>query len=907
MGLLIALAIVAVLGIPVAVIMLLIGQARLRERVTALERALSVVRSVQAAVPVPSGPVTDAAAPVDAAPAVEAAVAPAVAAPGPWETAAIADTAAPGTRQDYPVVMRADRVAALVRWVRANWVYAVSALSLALAGIFFVQYGIENGLLSPRLRVMMALVFGVTLIGAGEWIRRRWGDGAASHSAYLPSTFSGAGLVSMFAGILAARQLYGLIGPETAMAGLVAVALGAVVLGWLHGPFLVAIGLIGATAAPFAVGGSSNSVTWLFAYFGLIAMVGLAVDAWRRWAWVSVLALVLAIAAGWLLHAASGGEAPAFALLLGALAVMAIAVPVWQLWPAHDGPTVTGALMSRGMSGWPSFPVRLAAGAMLAASAILMLLATRGPGESLLVFALLALLTVAVALWADRAPALADLAALPALAFLGRLAQEAVEGGPLAREFMSAAMALREPETGAPMTVTILLGLVLAGTLAAAWRSLRDTAHPVPWAAGACLFAPVAALLIELFWGPSAVMGAYPWALHVTGLAAIMTGLAARYAGTDGADRRRVAYATLSALSLVALALFLILSTGALTLALAVLVVVAAWLDRRFGLAEMGWYIQAGVLVLGWRLTVDPGLDWAFATGWGQMALAFAGAIAGMVAAHGLLRGRDRKGAEVFLESGIAAYAAIFANVVITRMIDDRLPGDFVISYWSLGLNALPWLVVMLAQLYRMQLGGWMRWLRGAIAVVAGVFGFGGLLAAIIPASPLIGLLGTPERLVRGPLVLDTLLVAYGLPAALLVLAVWRMPWLHRWVRLPLMGAGVGLGALYAGLEIRRYWRGDDLAVPGVTQPELYSYTVAMLLAGAVLLYQAIARRSGGLRRVAMAVIALTIAKVFLIDASGLSGLTRVFSFLALGLSLAGLAWLNRWAADRQGGGAPSE
>lgn len=49
-----------------------------------------------------------------------------------------------------------------------------------------------------------------------------------------------------------------------------------------------------------------------------------------------------------------------------------------------------------------------------------------------------------------------------------------------------------------------------------------------------------------------------------------------------------------------------------------------------------------------------------------------------------------------------------------------------------------------------------------------------------------------------------------------------------------------------------------------------------------------------------MAVIALTIAKVFLIDASGLTGLTRVFSFLALGLSLAALAWLNRWAAGRQ-------
>ena len=39
-------------------------------------------------------------------------------------------------------------------------------------------------------------------------------------------------------------------------------------------------------------------------------------------------------------------------------------------------------------------------------------------------------------------------------------------------------------------------------------------------------------------------------------------------------------------------------------------------------------------------------------------------------------------------------------------------------------------------------------------------------------------------------------------------------------------------------------------------------------------------------------------AKVFLLDAAGLTGLTRVVSFLGLGLSLAGLAWLNRWAGE---------
>src|SRR5690606_8359830 len=121
----------------------------------------------------------------------------------------------------------------------------------------------------------------------GEALRRRWGDREGDPTAYLPSTFSGAGLVSIFGGIVAARQLYGLIGPNAAFAGIVATAVLAIGLGWLSGPFLAAVGLIGAAAAPFVVGGQSEAPYWLYIYFVTIAATGLAVDTMRRWAWVS--------------------------------------------------------------------------------------------------------------------------------------------------------------------------------------------------------------------------------------------------------------------------------------------------------------------------------------------------------------------------------------------------------------------------------------------------------------------------------------------------------------------------------------------------------------------------------------------------------------------------------------------
>ena len=921
---LLVLAALAVLAIPVAVVVLLVSVSQLKRRIAKLERTqddqMRTIRDLRslAAAPVAEAPVE---APLTSKqpPAPERAVEPvetlaAETTPVEVEPADAEATGAPEAPllaagpwtapTPSPATLRRARggggAAALGAWLKDNWVYAISALSLALAGIFFVQYGVEKGLLPPAARVAAAILFGFALIGAGEWLRRRYGDDERSSTAYLPSAFSGAGLVSIFAGVLAARQLYGLIGSETAFAGFVATAMLAVVLGWFHGPFLAAFGLIGATAAPFLVGGESEAPYWLYAYFALIAAAGLAVDTVRRWAWLSVLSLVLAYAGAWLVLAGTGGAGWA-ALMLAVLPGLAICIPARALVPDQSGPMLAEAIFGKQR---PEFPTLLAAGAVIVSSVLLLLMPTDNGAESTLVLICLTVLALALTVWSGTARALSDLTVVPAAGFILRLILEAVERGPLASDFAAAAIAFRAPETAAPMTVTLILALATAMTLGAAWASQGAGRLKPFWAVGAALTAPLSAVVLELFWIPSAVTGAYPWALHVIALAALMVALAVMFAPNDGEDKRRTAYVTLSALSLIALALFLITTKGALTLALAVLVVVAALIDRRFRLPEMGLFIQAGAVALSWRLILDPGLPWAVedAALWEVLA-SYGGAAAAMAGVLGILKGLDRRGAKVFAESAGAGFAALLANVLLTRWLTGEGMGDSFFTHWGLSLNAMPWLILVIVQLYRLQLGGALRWLRWMIAGVAGLIVLGGYVLSVGPANPLFGLTGGREALVRGPFVLDTLLVAYALPGLLLLAATIRLGHLPRWLALCLAAIGSALLALYAGLEIRRFWRGDDLSVPGVTQAELYSYTIAMMAVGAGLLYQAIARRSQGLRRVAMAVIGLTIAKVFLIDISGLTGLTRVFSFLALGLSLAGLAWLNRWAADRQGDG----
>lgn len=905
MDCILVLALLAVMAIPVAILVLFVQLAGLRARIRTLESTLAN-RPDPVAPPVPT--MAEAVSAPPPLPIPTDAVAPRV--PSELQTVT-PPPLPPSAAQDRPLVMRPDRFAALARWLRDNWVYAISAASLGLAGIFFVQYGMERGLLPPGLRVLAALAFGAALVAAGETLRRRHGDEGGAATATLPSVFSGAGIVTLFAAILAARQLYGLIGPQMAFAGHLATAVLALAIGWFSGPLLIAVGLVGAFAAPFIVGGASQNIDWLYGYFTLIAALGLGVDAVRRWAWVSVLALVLGYGGGLLTQLGGGGDA-GWILQLLAMVMLTATLPELRLIPSQAGPATLPALLMKGKAGWPVFPVRLVLGATVTSSLGLCVATTGNTDMALLALAGLTVLALAFLFWAEKAEGLADIALLPAAAFLAVLAILGETRAAIWAEHATKAIALRGPETAPSRIASTLLVMATLISLGAAYRALRPGRWGLPFALGGALIAPLVAVALEIWWQPALVLGAYAWALHIIALAALMTGFARQLAKTDTPAMRRAAHATLSALALIALALFVLTTKTALTLALAVLLTASAALDRRFRLPEMSLFLQAGAAVLGYRLLADPGLSWALQAPLGQLLLAFGGTIAAMLAALWLLQPLERPIARAVAESAAAGLTAILANVLIARALEPPPPLTESATYvpqtppmethWGLTLNALPWVIFALMQLWRARQTSPLRPLRRVLAGLGGVIAAAGLASAATLGNPLFS--WSAEDLgarVRGPLVLDTLALAYAVPGLLLLAVGWIWRDLDRRLRLGFASVGAALTALYLGLEIRRFWQGDYLGGPDVTQGELYSYTLALMLLGAGLLYQAIARRSDMLRRLAMAVIGLVVAKVFLIDASGLTGLTRVVSFAGLGLSLAGLAWLNRWVERRPG------
>ena len=100
------------------------------------------------------------------------------------------------------------------------------------------------------------------------------------------------------------------------------------------------------------------------------------------------------------------------------------------------------------------------------------------------------------------------------------------------------------------------------------------------------------------------------------------------------------------------------------------------------------------------------------------------------------------------------------------------------------------------------------------------------------------------------------------------------------------------LALTYVTFEIRRLYHGPVMTTGATTGAEQYTYSIAWLAFGVLLLGIGILFNSQRARLASAAVIALTIGKAFLIDMSTLTGVYRALSFMCLGLVLVAIGWL---------------
>ncbi|NBB15429.1 DUF2339 domain-containing protein [Caulobacter sp. SLTY] len=190
---------------------------------------------------------------------------------------------------------------------------------LVLGGVFLVGYAAQQGLLTPLVRLVMAIALAGAMLMASEVLRRRPGPrGQQLASAVL----AGAGASTLYATVWAAHALYDFIGAGLSGGLLLAVSGGLLALSTRRREPLALMALFGALAAPLLTRPQDWSEPALFLHLLAVAATGVVVGARRGWG-ASVLS---AVAGALILNFVTAPDADTWRLTLAPLALAGLAL-----------------------------------------------------------------------------------------------------------------------------------------------------------------------------------------------------------------------------------------------------------------------------------------------------------------------------------------------------------------------------------------------------------------------------------------------------------------------------------------------------------------------------------------------------------------------------------------------------
>ena len=793
----------------------------------------------------------------------------------------------------------ADRIG-LEERITSRWFVWVGAVALALAGLFLVKYSIDYGLLTPRMRVAAGFILGLALMAAGEWLRRRPLERAiaAVNPDHVPGALVSGGLFSAYAAIYAGYALFGFIVPLVAFVGLAAVSLVGFLLGGLHAPIVAIIGLIGGLATPALVESQAPSALALFGYLAMIVAAATAVAAYRGWAWL--MAAAMAGGLGWLALWIDAGSVHDIAVLCGFAAFLTGAA----LWFAlsrfgGEGPGLWSGEMPvfAELVGW-------ATAGLAALLTAWTLLEARDLTASVMVLGVEIIVAYAIArrfLRIDGITAVAGIApviviaAWPVADMVDR-ARQALDGTGSALAFSG----LVAPPLH--FWLETVAGLVLLAVIAG-FVAGRRAICPQVFAAASVLTA--AALLAAGYVPVRDVTPDRLWAGIAAGLALLALAATTSWNGrrTAHGDRLTLGIYAVATVAAIAGVLAFTLHDAWLTVGLALVIPALAWIGGRLELPEFRFVALVFATALAVRLVFNPailaysheaflGRHWML-YGYGVPAAAlYAGA-------RLFERQRDDRLVQV-LDGAWLAFALIMVSLEIRVLVEGSIdaPG---FRLFETSLHSTVWLTSAWWR-GRAALAG-NRSVDRRAAIVLAVLGVGCVtVMQIIVLNPLIN----NDFVGRWPLV-NTLALAYLVPAVLIVGLIWQFArflpsWLHY------VGAGVALvlGLLWLKLEVRHAYQPGGLAMwHSTSDAELWSVSAAWIAAALILFGAGIWSRIAVVRYGGLAILVVSVLKVFLLDMAGLEGLYRVASFLGLGLSLVAIGFFYQRFVQRPPAKAP--
>jgi uncharacterized membrane protein len=746
------------------------------------------------------------------------------------------------------------------RWVGGRLMIWVGGIALAVAGVLLVRYSVQIGLITPPVQMGLAALFGLLLLGVGEYARSR-ADWALDRR--VAQALVGAGIFVLYATAYGSLVLHHLIGNSAAFGLMVMVTGAALVLSLRHGAPSAVMGLVGGFLTPMLVGERSETAIPLLTYLGLLDIALFTLAGRRGWTWLAAAAALLSFGWSGFLLSWDGQDALAggvFIVVVSVGASVLRAGPGWQLdflRPAAIGLLQLAVLVGRADIGLPAW------GLFGVLSVACLLLEPRKPEYRILPAIALTLALLLIAMKAfeqpDHIPAVA--AAVTALFALGSL-PAALRRERVLLHFFTACAAFLGPATilrserpewlDRPLWGLLFL-LLAAGPAFLAWSrrsAARDDRADPPLA----LASATAMLLLAL-----AAWQLLPADLVPAAWLAIALGAAliARRLGDPGVAAVTLAAAGIASLSAVARVPDL---WGGLTLSLAGVPALAARLPPA-GTALEALLLPALILAAIWRFLPSPvpflrAAPLALAAG-------FAGAAAYLLfkQAFGLASDAD------FVSRGFAE------RTIVNQAL--------FVAGWLVCSGRIP-----------------VRGLDDAARWVAGT------LITALAAARLVWF----DMLIHNPLWAAQSVGALPLLNLLAPAYLLSAYWLYRarrgadgtarsgaWLILAL--AALVLGVM---LMVRQGFQGALLNGPGLPSAESYGYSLAGLSLSMALLLAGIRLPDKALRLAGLVLLTATTIKVFLVDAAALEGVLRILSFLVLGIALIGIGKLYTKVLDAE-------
>jgi uncharacterized membrane protein len=734
----------------------------------------------------------------------------------------------------------------------------LGGICIALAGGFLVKYSIDEGLLGPGMRVAIGILAGFVLLIVGDFMRRKSGT--------IGQSVTAAGIACLYASLFAAVALYQLINPVLAFAILAALTFVAIALALRHGPFVGLVGLAGGFLTPAIVSTGEPHPAILFSYLYLLQLGALWLERQRGWWYLPAIANAGGL--GWAFLVLStqllGGGVDAVAL-----PIYLIVVTAGVLWlaPRLAAPT-----------NWPKLRIVGLASAVAAALLMLLWLGDNGfqAGDWVFVALLAVLGAISGRLRPQHEIAAFALSSVPLLGLLEWTGQF-------------------DPSIDLDSFLWIAGIIGVLGT-GGGYGLLWGARNPERWSLVSAIYG--AAVLGIAYWCLRDIELLLPWSIICLILSAVHLVFAERLRNWRFKDRfyrRAFGVHALACAGFLAAAVPLWVEREWLPVLWSLLLPLIAWIANKI---EEPWLrrglwvavpaVVIAVLVSGFPAGDRPIFNW-LAYGLGVPTLCFA-------ATAFLVRRASDLRLMLLLQAGTLILGFMLVTLEVRHLFHGAAFKSAPFGFAEAGTLTLLWGVLALATWRLAQRRGEarLRWIAYGLAALSA-----GLTVIVVwgMANPFLN-----PILIYGLPILNTTLYVFGSGFVLFM----AMASLVRRSRLDAaqrhtttgLAAAIALvdGLLGVSALNRHLFQGPlivfDSGSPLWSDAEYYGYSVAWLIYGGLILALAIWRRLPALRHAAAGIVVLVVFKVFLGDASGLTGLYRTASFLGLGVTLLALGYL---------------